>query len=237
MPDELVPLLHRLTEAVNNLTARPAPPSADDQDLAAYLHDDLGLEDEASCVPPADEDKASRMLHAITYIDRRKAEVDDTLATHIAWLKRWHAARVAPLVERRAWLEAAVEGWARAVHRDDPTRKTITLAYGTVPIRPRQPKVLVEMTQEDLHLLRKAHPGWVREGKLEPALDPIKKGVAPGKRLDPQPAGVEEGYEAVEAVIAGDVEDGTPDVVVGGVIYLRPLDGVDGKKVTVKPGV
>lgn len=187
--------------------------------------------------PPEDADQANRRLRTMTYLRRRINEDVATAEADIARTRAWLTAKQATFQQAYDWLEASVAGWARAVHRADPKRKTISLPFGEVPIRPRQPRLEVALDQAGLAVLAKSHPGWVRAGKLEPAKDAMKAGTVAGRPLDPQPGKVPEGYQACEALIPGDVATGVEPEPVPGAVWLVPLDGVDGKTVTVNPDV
>lgn len=182
------------------------------------------------CPPPGDADEANRMMRTVVRLRGDKAYHEAVAEAEIGRTKRWLSTVIGPIDRKIAWLDRAISAWGRAVNEADDRKKTLKLPWGEVWARPRQAKVIVTTDPEDLALMRKKRPGWVRE-KLEAKLDPIKAAVVAGDPLDPQPEGIEDGYEACAAVLPGDHEAGVADEVVAGVTYLRPV----GKKITVRP--
>lgn len=203
-------------------------------DLEADLAEELGYSDPpgSPCPPPEDAEQASKMLRTLRYLQRRMDEVEALHTAEVVELGRWRNKTLEPLANRYARTDEALAAWGRAVNAADASRKTINLPHGKVEVRPRQPKVEATKDQAQLGVLAKAHPGWVRAGKLEAALTPIKTDTVAGPPLDPQPEGIEDGYRAHAAVRPGDAAEGIEDELIPHVVWLVPSE----KKVTVKPG-
>lgn len=198
------------------------PLTAPSDDDLGWPDDDLWT-DEPATPQVIDDNQANRALWTLRRLTAEGADVDRLYAAELARLNEWRQRRSQVLDAHRDRLEQAVSGWALAVNADDPKRKTFDLPNGTVRIRPRQPKVEVDGSQESLALLAKDRPGWVRT-KLEPEKAAIKKGVV--ARQDDGPVmSAPEGWAAYEAL------DGPGGEPVPGVTVLVPV----GPSVTIQP--
>lgn len=185
-------------------------------DLAADLDqydDDLpepeGLDE--PCPPPDDAEQADRYCRRLSSIAQRRAEVKRLASARLERIEQWAADTDRPLREGYEWLERAVAGWARAVNRQDPKRKTIKLPFGEVTVREARPSIEAPTDDATLQVIAAYRPEMVRT-----TLTPNKGAMHKGGRVGEQVAirSNDDGTEvAVFQVIVGDKDPETGEVL------------------------
>jgi hypothetical protein len=204
--------------------------------LEDQLDEWLAGGEEALFGPPENVEQADRLAWALRKADQRRAEVDALVRSRTDALRVWAEQQYDQLDARRHHLESVLEGWARAQHADDRSRKTWKLPSGmTLKIRPRLPRVDVDGRPEDGTLVAavgallpqaikttvKVLPGEVKSRTEPGAL--VDRNTMPG--LD-----VPEGYDARHALLRGD--DGAYTTVPR-VVLLVPKDGPAGQQFSI----
>jgi len=200
--------------------------------LEDQLDEWLAGGEEALFGPPANAEQADRLAWALRKTDQRRAEVDQIVKDRIAALMVWGQQQADQLEARRHQLESVLEGWARAQHADDRSRKTWKLPSGmTLKIRPRVQRVDVDGRPEDESLVAAV-------GALVPEAIKTTVKVLPGEvKSRTEPGGlvdlatipgvdVPDGYDARHALLRG--EDGAYTTVPR-VVLLVPKDGPEGQ--------
>lgn len=114
-------------------------------DLAAYMADgeDLPHDPDATIEPPRDADQANAMLRVVQRLGQQRDEIVRLAQAEKAQIDAWAADRTSGLDRRITLIEVALEGWARAVNRETPKRKTLSFPHGTLRLRPGRPSVSV----------------------------------------------------------------------------------------------
>lgn len=182
--------------------------------------------------PPAGQDQADRYLWALRSVRRRITETEAVAKARIDQVTAWRDDEVGRLNERAEYLAGLLEGWAQAQH-EDTGRKTWKLPAGELRVRPRMVRAEVTWPADSEQYARNAR---VIEGLVPEAVDrtvnvkpgEVKKRATAGGLLEGYSC--PEGYEAREAVLPAEGEDGL--TVVPGVVLLVPVKGRTGKVFT-----
>jgi phage host-nuclease inhibitor protein Gam len=85
--------------------------------------------------PPADADRANAMLRLVRRLEREAKEIEVLAGREAERIRAWRDDRLSGIDRRVGSLTDAVEQWARAVNRYDPTRKTLHLPNGVLKLR------------------------------------------------------------------------------------------------------
>ena len=200
--------------------------------LEDQLDEWLAGGEEALFGPPANAEQADRLAWALRKTDRRRAEVDQIVKDRIDALRIWERQQVDQLEARRRQLESVLEGWARAQHADDKSRKTWKLPSGlTLKLVKRRMRTMLAGPAKSEYLVEKIGALIPQAIKTERSVlvSSIADVVELGEPLDVTAIGSEEvpeGYEVRRAVLRGD--DDTYSVVPG-VAMLVPKDGPAGQ--------
>lgn len=214
-------------------------------DLSQTDLDDLldewlaGGETELADEPPKDVEQADRLAWALRKVDQRVAEVDDVVQRRVDALTVWRDQQLDQLHARRADLERLIEGWARAQHALDKSRKTWKLPSGMIPkLRERQARAVLIGKGDVAGVQAITGPGMLPPDaiKVERSVRPgvVKDATEPGEVIKDHPD-VPEGYEAREAV--GWFDFGGPEAVrrvVPGIVLLVPKTGPAGEQFSIQ---
>lgn len=209
----------------------PAAPSIEDV-LDAWLDaqlTELGEE-------PTDLDHAGKLLGAQRGIDRRIAEIDALVTKRIEALRAFHREQRDPLLARRAHLDTLIGGWALA-EWERTGRKTWKVPEGTIEVRPRKPRIVlderVDVTDDLLDRVEGVLPAAIKKERSV-----LVSGVKSDETYTVEPGAVIGNYPAPEGYTARQVRakaDGVT-VVLEGLVALVPQDGRAGQVATPRPG-
>lgn len=116
-------------------------------DLAAFMADGLdvaeGDDGSIAVEAPPDADRANMLLRVLRHLHAEAASVEEVFSAEVMRLEAWRADRVRGIDRRIAAIQQALEGYMRALHRDDPKRKSYKLPNGTLKLRAARNQVLV----------------------------------------------------------------------------------------------
>jgi hypothetical protein len=216
-----------------------------DTDTATSVEDQLDQWLERSLAElgeePADLDHAGKLLGAMRGIDRRITEVDATVERRIKELRAFQNAQRIPLLERRAYLDKLIGGWALA-EWERTGRKTWKTPDGAIEVRPRKVRTVIDsridLTDEVIGTIEATLPSAV---KVERSIlvSGVKSDdvwtIEPGRMIRDYPD-VPPGYAAFTVLryprdVAGALGEELP-----GLVTFLPLGGRDGQTATARPG-
>lgn len=129
-----------MTDLHDDLDAYELP----DEELEAAERD-ANLDDDADAIEaPPDAEKAEAMMRVVRGLDRELRRIDMLATQEMSRIESWRNDRSAGLKRRRDALLAALEQYARAVHRLAPKRKTIDFPHGKLALRAPRPRVVID---------------------------------------------------------------------------------------------
>lgn len=170
-------------------------------DLDAYLLGDDDLSGDVDEIePPPDADRANALLRVLRGVEREARKIDMLATQEIERISSWRSDRLAGLERRRDAIAGALEGWMRAVNRDNPKRKTETLPNGKLTLRAARRRV--EIVDRDAFL-----QWWRNDARMTVAR-------YLGDRLVEMNAGAQHGPEALAAEVVELVLSRSPLVAV-----------------------
>lgn len=177
--------------------------------------------DNAEPLTIPDRRYANRVLRRLAILDQQQADLGDDVEQEAQALRdliqpeldriaEFHSDRLWAIKRQRDWLLRGLEGWARAVHADDPSVVTVKVSGGEVRLRQQPAKIIVT----DDAAVAERLPTTAKPVEVAPAA--VKKltkpsGVSATAGVDG--AAIPEGYHAEQAV------DGA-GAVVPGVFFL-----------------
>jgi hypothetical protein len=186
--------------------------------------------------PPEDMEQADRLAWALRKVDFRREEIDAVVRARMAALTVWAEQQYDQLDARRHHLESVLEGWARAQHADEPSRKTWKLPSGlTLKLAKRRARTMLAGPAKSEYLVAKIGALIPQAIKTERSVlvSAIADVAELGEPLDATAIGSEdipEGYEVRRAVLRGDDDAYT---TVPGVAMLVPKVGPEGQQFSI----
>lgn len=151
--------------------------------LNEYLNELDGPLPEEGAEITTDDTVASRLLRELSVLEKGIAANAATAERERAKITGWETRVNEPLQNKALWIRGQLEQYALHERRTSD-RKTISLPFGTLTTRPKDP--VWEIGQEFVDWARTSAPEFVR-AKYEPIRDIIKKTLVPdseGNALD-----------------------------------------------------
>jgi phage host-nuclease inhibitor protein Gam len=176
-------------------------------ELDAWIAGDAGDPSEAAAdlEPPEDAAQAERLLRGRWRLQEDERKVSDVAKAEKAKVEEWAQDRLSGIRRRIVQIDRLLEGWMRAVARDNPKRKTEKLPHGTLKLRGTQYSIEPTDDETVLAWVKANRPDLVRV-KEEPKLGELKAACKPGSVVSEHEgvkwyAVVAEGGEVVPGVV------------------------------------